>query len=157
MFLIIFLLTAVLSPPPHPIHISVSDVEISSGAITWTSRIYKDDLLRGLYGDNINMDRLDNREKIEKDILNYLTKNISVNLKGKSLKWSLQSIDSDPEALWITLSTYTDQELTTITVFNRILFEIYDDQKNIVNFTWNTGKKNIIFEKGKDRKELSLQ
>ena len=156
MLLFVFMLNAVLSTLPHPIHISMSDVEISSEEITWTSRIYKDDLLLGLYGDNINLERLDDRQKIEKDILNYLTKNIAVNLKGKSLKWTLQSIDSDPEALWITLSANTDKEFTTITVFNRILFDIYDDQKNIVNFTWDTGKKNIIFEKGKEKKELSL-
>lgn len=152
--LFIFLLKAIVTFL-HPIHVSVSDVEITPTVITWTARIYKDDLLRGMYGDKIDMSLFDQEEKIRKDILTYFSRNIAVTADQNKLKWILNEIQGDPEAIWITASAPINTP-TSLVIQNRILLDVYSDQKNVVNFTWNTGKKNLVFEKGDEKKVISL-
>ncbi len=141
----------------HPIHISVSDVEINSQEIKWTARIYKDDLLYALYGKVTDMTILDDQEKVKKDILIYISRNVSITYEGSVFKWTLVDIQPDPEAIWITVSTPIEGKiLQSMTVRNRILLDVYGDQKNVVNFTWSTGKKNMLFDKGCDQKLISF-
>ena len=140
----------------HPIHISLSEVEINTDNILWSARIYKDDLLLGMYGPLVNTAWLDDRKGLEKDIGSYFSKNISVSVQNKDLKWSLVELQSDPEAIWIIMTAKIDMPLSSITVQNKILLNVYSDQKNIVNLNWSTGKKNIVFEKGRDKKTLEI-
>lgn len=152
---ILFLLFDVSMRLLHPIHVSVSDVEITARDITWTARIYKDDLLLGMYGHDVNMAMLDDQKKVEKDILSFFSRNVQLSIDGKNVKWSLKEIQSDPEAIWI-VATADVNSLTSLTVQNRILFDVYSDQKNVVNISWDTGKKNMVFEKGREKKVITL-
>ncbi|MEO5906955.1 MAG: DUF6702 family protein [Saprospiraceae bacterium] len=141
----------------HPIHISVSEVELSANEITWSSRIYKDDLLLGIYGKNADVTMLGEPEKIRVDIFNYLTSHVSVRVDETELKWSLGEIQPDPEAIWVTITAPLNAtKCNTIKIRNHILLSVYNDQKNVVNLTWATGKKNMVFEKGDDQKVISL-
>src|SRR5687768_16020640 len=97
------LLSIYINSTAHPIHISVTDVEIKSDTVYWTSRIYKDDLLLGMYGKSVDMKILDDRARVEKGIFEYLTRNVSLSIDGNTIKWKLHTIESDPEAIWITL------------------------------------------------------
>jgi hypothetical protein len=153
--MLLFFLFKMLFAPLHPIHVSVSDVDITTADITWTARIYKDDLLRALYGDKIDMSLFDDEEKIRKDILLYFSRNVIVTANQDKLKWTLKDIQSDPEAIWITASAPINTAASLV-IQNRILLDVYNDQKNVVNFTWNTGKKNLVFEKGDEKKVISL-
>jgi len=139
----------------HPIHVSVSDVEVTSNEIIWTARIYKDDLLRGMYGDHIDMSVFDQEERIRKDIMSYFTKNVSISFNQIKLKWTLKDIQADPEAIWITASSPINAT-TSLVIQNRILLDVYNDQKNVVNFTSSKGKKNLVFEKGDEKKVISF-
>lgn len=141
----------------HPIHISVSEVEIKPTDITWTARIYKDDLLAGMYGKKANIDMLGEPAKIKSDILAYLTSNVSIHIDSKPLTWTLVDIQPDPEAIWVTMISNVDQRPgIPLMVRNHILIDLYYDQKNVVNLTWNMGKKNLVFEKGDDQKTIVL-
>lgn len=148
MFIILLLLSHVALDRTHPIHISVSTVEISATEIKWTARIYKDDLLRDMYNNSISLERLDDRQKLNKDVLTYFSKKITIAADGKNLKWALVDIQSDHEAIWISTSTPISQTTTTsLSITNRILLDTYNDQKNVVNLIWLGGKKNFVFEK----------
>src|SRR5687768_18559924 len=89
----------------HPIHVSVSEVEINGTEIIWNARIYKDDLLLGMYGTDMNMDILDNHEKVKEDILSYFSKNVSLVHDRTKVKWELIDLQPDPEAIWIKVSS----------------------------------------------------
>jgi len=152
--LLIFLLNTILSAL-HPIHVSVSDVEITDMNITWTARIYKDDLLLGMYGENIDMSVFENEEKVRKDIMSYFSRSITVTQGNQKLKWVLKDIQADTVAIWIAASALI-VSTASFTIHNRILLDAYNDQKNVGNFTWSTGKKNLVFEKGDDKKMIEL-
>jgi hypothetical protein len=147
----------IVSVAEHPIHVSVSEVEISSEMIEWTARMFTDDLLLGLYGKKAKMEALKEEEKIRKDILRYLSSHIIVILEDHTVQWRLSDIQSDPEALWITLTADISQKNTmTLTVMNNALMEIYKDQKNIVRLTLLSKTKNLIFESGGKEKRVTF-
>ncbi len=157
MFTFLFLLLQLMSIMVHPIHISVSEVEINSEEIIWTARIYKDDLLLALYGKNVAMSQIEDETKVRRDILYYLSKNVSITIHEVPIKWKLTDLQPDPEAIWITLSApIPDKPLTSISVRNHILLDTYRDQKNVTNFIWATGKKNVVFDSGNVEKVISL-
>ncbi len=156
--LLFYLISHILSITAlHPIHVSVSEVELTDHDVTWTVRIYKDDLLLGMYGKNADVSNLGEPEEIKKDILSYLNKNMSFSITDLPLAWTVTDIQPDPESIWVILSAKTGSRLpSTIVIKNHILLDIYRDQKNIVNLIWKTGKKNLVFERGADVKTITL-
>ncbi len=141
----------------HPIHVSVSEVELADHEVTWTVRIYKDDLLLGMYGKNADVSNLGEPDEIKKDILSYLNKHVSFSILDKSLAWTVTDIQPDPESIWVILSAKTISALpSTFVIKNHILLDVYRDQKNIVNIIWKNGKKSVVFERGSDVKSISL-
>lgn len=141
----------------HPIHVSVSEVDISDQRIEWTVRIYKDDLLLGLYGKNASLDDLGEPDKIQKDIQLYLEKKLAVKSGKTTFQWKVIDIQPDPEAIWIMMEAPANFSLQgSIEINNSILLEVYRDQKNIVNLSWKTGKSNLVFERGKESKVVAF-
>lgn len=141
----------------HPIHISVSEVELNKDKLNWSVRIYKDDLLYALYGKVKDASVLDDHEKVSKDITAYIARSIIIEENNKLLKWTLVDIQPDPEAIWITVSTEVlSTENIELVIRNKVLLEVYNDQKNVVHITSGDNTKNIIFEKGNDKKVISF-
>ena len=141
----------------HPIHISVSEVEISANKITWTARIYTDDLLLAVYGKNATIAMTEDPEKTRDDIYRYLTSQISLKVNNKPVEWQLVEIHPDPEAIWITVSADIEGSVfTSILIGNTILFDVYKDQKNIINLNAPACKKNIVFERGDEARMISI-
>ncbi len=158
MILFFSILLFVFSWHDHPIHVSVSEVEIGPDKITWTARIYKDDLLLALYGIRSQKVRNAHDDDIRNDIHHYLSRKVSITIQDDKLNWQLMDVQPDPEALYITMSAdYSSAQLPALVVKNQILLEVYRDQKNLVNFSWDGGKKNVVFESGDDQELISIQ
>ena len=141
---------------PHPIHVSVSEVEISEHEVVWTARIYTDDLLLAVYGNNANSVLSLAPEKINHDILRYLTRSIDLIQQGKATDWTLADIQPDPEAIWITVKGHWGNDTATFQIGNHILSEVYKDQKNIVNIRRADKSKNLVFEYRDKLKDVIL-
>jgi hypothetical protein len=157
MILIISILFHIFSLEDHPIHVSVSEVDIEKDKITWTARIYKDDLLLALYGNKANKVKNAEDDEIREDIYNYLSRKVTVQIQDDKLSWMLMEVQPDPEALYITLTAHHSSiSLPSLIVKNQILLEVYRDQKNLVNFNWVGGKKNVVFESGDDQELILL-
>lgn len=152
------LLVSLLAGPPHPIHVSVSDVILREESVEWTARIYKDDLLLGLYGKRSQHVRQDDVDRIRQDILRYMQQHVSVMVGDAEVQWTLAGLHPDPEAMWITLTAKLNGlPLKNLSVHTTILMEVYDDQKNIVNLEAPQQKnKTFIFESGDTSKKITF-
>ena len=153
--LILLLVTTALAPGPHPIHVSVSDVKVSASHIEWTTRIYTDDLLLGVYGKHVSPARIGDMEDIRRDVLRYLARHIKAGSGQAPVKWTITSIDHDLEAVSVTLTATIDTTGTMDWIVgNSTLTEVYADQKNIVNISLNGKTINMLFEKGDTPRSL---
>ena len=76
------------------------------------------------------------REKQEANnlVFNYLQNNFSIQLNGKKVncEWVGKETTQDKQALWIYLEIKNIREVRNISVENRVLTEVFADQKNIV-------------------------
>jgi hypothetical protein len=153
--LIFLLVSTVLPPRPHPIHVSVSDVRVSDARIEWTTRIYTDDLLLGVYGKHVSPGRIGDMADIRRDVLRYLTRHIKAGPVPSPVKWTITAIDHDLEAVSVTLTGALDSaSALDWIVGNSTLTDVYADQKNIVNITMNGTTMNMLFEKGDSPRPL---
>ena len=157
LYSILFFLLWTYPLRPHPIHISVSEVEISDAHVEWTIRIFKDDLLLGLYGKNTSMERLNDEYRIKKDVLKYLSDHIQCSSSSSKAVWQLTDVQSDPEAIWMTLSTrFTIPEDRHIDFRNTVLLKEYDDQKNITHITFKGETQSVVFDHGDEQKLIGF-
>ena len=157
MQLLIFLLIYFLRIDPHPIHVTVSEVDISDASIDWTIRIYKDDLLLGVYGKKAGFEKLNDEAKIKKDVLSYLEDHIMLSASTAKVAWQITDIQGDPEAVWTTLrSSFIFPEDHTLQVMNSVLMKEYADQKNIIHFTYKEETKSLVLEQGDDVMQVSF-
>ncbi|HEY3384926.1 MAG TPA: DUF6702 family protein [Saprospiraceae bacterium] len=153
----LFLLFFLLQVDPHPIHITVSEVEISESSIDWTIMIYKDDLLLGVYGKKAGFEKLTDESKIKEDVFAYLKRHIKVSASSSGIDWQLADIQSDQEAIWTTLRTkFVLPEDLTLEIINSVLMKEYSDQKNIIHCTFKEETKSLVFEQGDDVKQVSF-
>ncbi len=153
-FLFLLISTAIPSRP-HPIHVSVSDVSVSATRIEWTTRIYTDDLLLGVYGKHVSPARIGDMEDIRRDLLRYLTRHIKAGPGQAPVKWTITSIDHDLEAVSVTLTAAIDPGVSMDWIVgNSTLTDVYADQKNIVNISLNGKTMNMLFEKGDNPRTL---
>lgn len=152
---VLFLLLCFPAAAPHPIHVSVSEVQIEDTRIEWTTRIYTDDLLLGLYGRRVTPGRIGDLEDIRRDLLKYLGRHIQVG-KEKSLPhWTITELTSDLEAVSVTLSAQLHPGAESgLQIANSTLTEIYDDQKNIVHIHKDGRRQSLLFGKGDSAKTL---
>jgi len=142
---------------PHPIHISVSEVEINESSIDWTIMIYKDDLLLGVYGKKAGFEKFNDESEIKEDVLVYLKKHIRVSASSSSAEWQLTDIQADQEAIWATLRTkFIMPEDHALEIINSVLMKEYSDQKNIIHFTCKEETKSLVFEQGDQAKLVSF-
>lgn len=123
----------------HAFHISKTDMVFkpTEKSLQITMHIFIDDLELAL--EKQGQSKLfvgTEREKKEVNdlIFNYLQKNLSIQLNSKKTNytWVGKEVTSDKQALWIYLEIKNIREVRNISVENRVLTELFADQKNIV-------------------------
>lgn len=123
----------------HAFHISKTDMVFKPAekSVQITMHIFIDDLESAL--ENQGSSKLfigTEREKQEANnlVFNYLQNNFSIQLNGKKVncEWVGKETTQDKQALWIYLEIKNIREVRNISVDNRVLTEVFADQKNIV-------------------------
>lgn len=123
----------------HAFHISKTDMTFQPAqkSVQMTMHIFIDDLEKGLeqQGQSKLFVGTEREEKnVNNLILNYLQKNFSVQVNGKKVayEWVGKEATKDKQALWIYLEIKNIRDVRNISVENKVLTEVFDDQKNIV-------------------------
>ncbi len=123
----------------HAFHISKTDMVFKPAekSLQITMHIFIDDLESAL--DKQGASKLfigTEREKQDANnlVFNYLQNNLSIQLNGKKVnyEWVGKETTQDKQALWIYLEIKNIREVRNISVDNRVLTEVFADQKNIV-------------------------
>ena len=134
----------------HDIHVSVLDIYRSDeGKLECIVRIFYDDLLAavGLVpGEELPPDYTSSDDLIHK----YINSNLEIKINGQTVL--LNYIESTPAmpAIWTTLQIADDNidsVLKEISIDNRILTDLFDDQTNMVNVDVDDTKKYFVLDK----------
>ena len=132
----------------HAFHISKTDMVFKPAekSLQITMHIFIDDLELALekQGQSKLFVGTEREKKDVNDLIfNYLQKNLSIQLNSKKTNytWVGKEVTSDKQALWIYLEIKNIREVRNISVENRVLTELFTDQKNIVQVNIPTKKQ----------------
>lgn len=89
----------------------------------------------------------------------YLNNKMKIYVGGKPITASFlgKETSTDKMAVWCYLEISNVRNISELTIENKILNEIFNDQKNITDFTVNKKRKAfIIFDSDKTQEKISL-
>lgn len=138
----------------HKFYLSVTNITYSEkdDSLQITSRVFIDDLqelLKERYGINGNLDA-DIKSAIADEYLEEYIRakfTIGINGKPKSFDFYGKKYDADAIIFYLEVSKVDLPSIRNIQVQNKVLTDLYDEQKNIVHFKIKDKKKSFVFTK----------
>ncbi len=132
----------------HKYYVSVTDIEYASEAksLQVISRLFVDDIekvLQERYDDSIKIEH----ELVDTYIEKYFSKKllIQVNNELKQFRFIGKEIEGDMVHFYFEIENISNIE--TISVTNKLLFDVFDNQQNITHLKINDKKKSFLFIK----------
>ena len=128
----------------HPFHVSVCDVNYNKEAksVEITHRVFLDDLehaLREFSGQKVDIVKSAKNDLLNPLVIDYLEKNFTLIIDGNKQKLSFIGSEIQADAIWIYQESSPVNSFQEISVKNTVLFEMFDDQTNLVHI--KKGKK----------------
>ena len=141
----------------HDIHVSVTEVKWNAESTSFevSVKIFIDDLESALAKDNITELRIGTPKEsvgVDSIITDYLDKHLHISLDGIQLPSQFvgKETTEDYKAIWCYVEYPGLKDPKKCTISNDILFELYDDQRSIMDIRMNAEHKAYtIFEPGK--------
>jgi hypothetical protein len=128
-----------LAPPVHDLHETYADLAIENATVGGQIRFYKEQLERAL-GPMVDADAVTLTPGAAADsmVLRYLRSHLVLQTHGDTLQPTLlrsgQERMEHHEGWWIVVHYEAGAPIDSLQVTNTLLFETYDDQRNIVRF-----------------------
>lgn len=151
----------------HPIHLTLSEVvyEEKSKTIQVTHKIFMDDLERHIEeslkakGKEVNLKLGTSQEHPETDryLAEYLAVHFKLLINGKAYKANFLGKEYEDVACWLYVEILNVPKPKSIDLTDSFLMDLYDDQSNLVNFTFPQKKGSMRFIQGKVRESFSIQ
>lgn len=150
---IVFFVSILLSGVDHPYHVSVCDVEYNANehSLQVSQRLFLNDL----------EDALDKRFSVRLDVMDpstaqlrdslihsYIFERFNLEIDGVKKRRVYIGNEIEEDGMWIYFEYPDVKTLHEVSVTSRILFELFDDQANIVHVKYH----DVIHSKKLDRK-----
>ncbi len=128
------------SPSAHPLHLSTAQLVVEPSAAYLRIRMFKDDLEETLAAyTGLGDLQLAPTGQIDSLFLEYFTQNFELRADGSLLGAELISSGEDLESgqgetrmWWYLLGFEAPHPIVEIELLNRVLFDRFDDQRNVV-------------------------
>jgi len=148
-------ISSLYSTEAHPIHVSICELKYNESASAFQAsiKIFIDDLEVAVMKEgypSLNLSAKPENENTESNMADYINKYFTIKLDGQNLeaKFVGKEISDDFLAVWCYIefpATVSKGQKYTIT--NRVLLDLYSDQRNIMDIRMNnTQKEYTIFD-----------
>ncbi|MCB0481956.1 MAG: hypothetical protein KDC83_11030 [Flavobacteriales bacterium] len=137
----------------HPLHISVTQIDFrpSEKSLQFTVKIFADDMEDALKK-KFNYNKLPTN--IDELLAQYINDKLQVKVNNKVAQPVWVGKELDEEAYFIYLELPKTSKVNTLEISNAILFDLYEDQTNIVHFSAGEIRKSEMFQSGDAWKSL---
>lgn len=134
-----------LTPLDHDIHVSICDIEVNSDQIELTLKTFLDDLQLAV-GLTPGEELPDDYTSADELIGNYLSSSIQLRFGDMLIPLSINDMTASQDAIWITIVTDLPKTVSSISITNKFLTELYRDQTNLVNIKYGNEKESFILD-----------
>lgn len=147
-FAIIFPL-CMASTTLHKYYVSVTKVEYikAQKSIQIISQIFIDDfekLIRERYDESITLDAENDSEKVDEYIERYLNSKLKFTINTQDVTFNFIGKEYNDDIMYCYLEIENVSDIKTIEIKNEVLFDIFEEQQNIVRTDINGKKKSFL-------------
>ena len=149
------LLCAVFSSalvPPHPFRLSVADVGVDGSVLDVRIRFFWDDLQFAVMESTSDMEfELAETREVDEVVEQYINDMLTIDaegtlLQGTLLERGIQDARNPDEVMWWYRLEYPlDPSVDRIHVRNRVLFNMFEDQRNLVHLKTRSGRERTYY------------
>lgn len=145
----------------HKYYVSITEIEYvkEKKSVQIITRIFIDDferLLRERYDDAIRLDSGKDEKEIDKVINKYMLSKMPIEINGTIKTPIYIGKDYDDDILYIYYEIENISEIKTFHIENKTLFDLFEDQKNIVRTKINGRNKTFILIPQNDKGMLNF-
>ncbi len=149
---------SVLPAPPaaaaHNFHVSYGRMAVQGQSATLQVRFFRDDLEEALKAaTGAGSYRVEATPAVDAVFLAYLRKHLVVTAGGQVLEARVVGSGEENDMWWYRLQYSAPSELRTFSIRNTLLFDAFDDQRNIFKVMYFPGEQveTLYFTEGADR------
>lgn len=159
--LILFVIPLLAFTTVHKYYVSVTQIEYvkEKQAVQIISRIFIDDfekLLRERYDSNITLAVKNESNKVNFYVEKYLAEKFQIKINGEKARMNFIGKEYEADIVYCYLEIENVKNITSFEVTNQVLFDLFDEQKNIVRTNINDKNKSFILIKQNDKGLLNF-
>ena len=160
-FLLFLIIPLVAFTTAHKYYVSVTQINYikEKESVQITSRIFIDDfenLLRKRYDENITLAGKNELEIVDTYIERYLNDKIKIKINNKDAKISFIGKEYDADIMRCYLEIEGVKAINSFQITNQLLFDLYEEQQNIVKTKINSKQKSYLLIPQKDNALLNF-
>ena len=142
----------------HPIHTTLTDIALDpgDGSMRFTIRAFADDFSAAV-AKHSRKPRPADYVVPDADIVSYVSSAVSVEAFGHRVPFAWAGSKRAGDVVWVTFKVPSVRALRGVKVASTLLFELYEDQVNIVQTTVDGRHRSMLFTSGDGRKLKAVE
>lgn len=144
----------------HDYHASITDAKYNprSQSLEVAVKVFTDDLETALSKRLKTKVTYNGSEKVQQYVQDYIAGNLSFELvKGKPLPHTFVGAEQEADVVWVYLEIpLKSNAIPHIFVRNTVLQELFNDQMNIVNLTYQGKTSSNLFQKNDGTRKMTF-
>lgn len=150
-----------LSVNVHKFYVSVTEVEYvkEKKSVQIISRIFIDDLentFRKRYDEHITLATKNESKEVVIYLERYLKDKINIKINGKTVDFKFIGKEYDNDIVFCYLEVINIEQIRSFEIINKVLFDSFDDQQNIVKLKINDKNESFILIEQNDKAVLKF-
>ncbi len=145
----------------HKYYVSVTQIDYieEKQSLQIITRIDVDDLeltLQERYDQSIDLTSLDEKESVDTYIERYLRTKLQIKVNTKTVSYVFVGKEYDNDQLVCYLEVSNINHINTIEVTNTLLFDKFEDQKNVLKVSMYSKRFNLVCTRSDDTEYLNF-
>ncbi|MFP2996373.1 DUF6702 family protein [Spongiivirga sp. MCCC 1A20706] len=145
----------------HKYYVSTTDIEQAKKGnnLQITIRLFIDDfedVLQERYDDAIVLNEQNSSKSIETIIGKYLNKKLTIKVNGIEAKLSYLGKEFDNDIVKCYVEIVNTEEIKNVSITNQLLFDLFEEQQNIVHLRLKGKRKSFVLIKENDKGMLNF-
>ena len=145
----------------HKYYVSVTEVEYvkEQESVQIVTRIFIDDfekMLRERYDESITLDIGKDETQIDTYIQKYLSSKLQITIDNTLQRFEFLGKEYEDDILFCYLEITGVTEVNTFEIVNQVLFDVFDEQQNLVKTKINSKRKSFMLIPQNDKGVLNF-
>jgi len=159
--LVLLAFPLLLSSTAHKFYVSTTNIEFVEDKQTLQviTKIFTEDVEQALqqrYGDYIRLDSEKETEADEGFLKKYVLQKLKITVNGNPVTLQYIGKEYDIDIVKLFFEVEDVSELHSIEIENKVLFDMFSDQKNIIHIKTANRKENLVLDRDRPKGLLNF-